>query len=90
VFYAIISIPHRFFVAGTAKLLFFAFLVVSPVILHGNDAIKTTGDALQYGLPVIALGVIDLHRDGKGALQFGAAGLLALGATQGLKYAIDE
>lgn len=80
---------HKFFITKTAILLF-GFFIAGPSVLRGDDAIKSTGDVLEFALPTLALGMIDVNRDGEGLLQFGEAGLLALALTQGLKYSIDE
>jgi membrane-associated phospholipid phosphatase len=55
-----------------------------------SDAIRTTGDILQYVLPATAAGLTLAYRDGTGALQFGESAAVTLGATYGLKYAINE
>lgn len=51
---------------------------------------ETAGDILQYALPAVTAGLVAGHRDAEGALQFGKAFALTLGATYLLKVGVDE
>jgi membrane-associated phospholipid phosphatase len=57
---------------------------------RASDAVEMAGDVLVYLLPTTAAGMTIIHKDGKGALQFGESAALTLGATYGLKYTVDE
>ena len=67
-------------------LLLFAGVSISP----GADDIESTGDVLQYVLPVTAAGLTLVYADTQGALQFGKSFALTLGVTYLLKYTVDE
>jgi len=71
---------------------FLIFLLFLNAGLHARagDNIQTAGDILQYVLPGTAAGLTLAYRDGTGALQFGESAGLTLGATYGLKYAVNE
>jgi membrane-associated phospholipid phosphatase len=66
------------------------FLVASSPCASAKDGIETAGDILQYVLPASAAGLTLLHRDGYGALQFGASAGVTLGVTYLLKYTVEE
>ncbi len=57
---------------------------------RAGDFAEKTGDILQYVLPATAAGMTLIHKDGKGAGQFGASAALTMGITYGLKYTVDE
>jgi membrane-associated phospholipid phosphatase len=58
--------------------------------VQASDSIETAGDVLMIMLPATAAGLTLGFRDSKGTLQFGESAALTLGATYGLKYAIEE
>lgn len=51
---------------------------------------KTFADVGAVGIPLAAGGITLYEHDRNGLLMLGETGLLTLGATEGLKYAIDE
>jgi membrane-associated phospholipid phosphatase len=57
---------------------------------HAGGAVQTAGDVVTVLLPVTAGGMILGLKDGEGALQLAESGLLTLGVTYVLKYAVDE
>jgi membrane-associated phospholipid phosphatase len=68
----------------------FAVFLTMPTQARASDAVEWAGDVLQFVLPATAAGLTLGHKDGTGALQLGGSTALAVGATYGLKYAIDE
>ncbi len=64
------------------------FLAVG-VDVHG-DGIQTAGDVVTAILPAAAGGMILVLKDGEGVWQLAESGALTLGATYGLKYAVNE
>ena len=54
------------------------------------DNVKTAGDILQFVLPAAAAGMTLGYWDKQGALEFGESAGVTLGATYGLKYAVNE
>jgi membrane-associated phospholipid phosphatase len=68
----------------------FAVILTMPTQARASDAVELAGDVLQFVLPATAAGLTLGHKDGTGALQLGGSTALAVGATYGLKYAIDE
>jgi membrane-associated phospholipid phosphatase len=71
-------------------LAFFSFYLTTDVGARAADNIETAGDILQYVLPATAGGLTLGYQDYKGTLQFGESAALTLGATYGLKYAVNE
>jgi membrane-associated phospholipid phosphatase len=68
---------------------FFIYLAAC-VGAWAGDSIEQAGDILQYVLPGAAAGLIFYNKDGKGTLEFGESAAVTLGATYGLKYAVNE
>ncbi len=72
------------------------WILVSVLLLAGfgrtqaSDAIKTSGDILQFVLPATAAGMTLAYKDGEGAWEFGKSAALTLGVTYALKYSVDE
>ena len=58
--------------------------------LDASDKIQKTGDALQFILFGIAVGLTIYNKDGKGAFQLTESMALTLGVTYGLKYTVNE
>lgn len=54
------------------------------------DGFETYGDVAQIAIPVIAAGVSGAKGDTDGLVQAGASYLTTMGATYGLKYAVDR
>jgi membrane-associated phospholipid phosphatase len=75
--------------AAPAVFTLLLFLTAS-IGARAGDNIQTAGDVLQFVLPATAAGLTLGYRDGTGALQFGESAGLTLGATYGLKYAVNE
>jgi membrane-associated phospholipid phosphatase len=68
----------------------FVLLLVRSDGLQAADGIQTSGDILQFVLPAAAAGLTLYNKDGTGALEFGESLAATLGATYGLKYAVNE
>ena len=66
------------------------FCLTFSVSVQAGDGIETAGDVLLIILPATAAGMTVGFKDREGTLQFGESAALTLGATYGLKYAIDE
>lgn len=64
--------------------------IAAGVDVQAAGSIETAGDVLMIALPAAAAGLTLGFRDGQGALELGKSVALALGATYGLKYTIDE
>ncbi len=64
--------------------------VAGSVDARGGDSIEAAGDILHYVLPATAGGLTLARRDCKGTLQFAESTAVTLGATIGLKYAVNE
>lgn len=60
------------------------------ISVQAGNSIEAAGDVLTFLLPAVATGSIAAHKDGEGALQFGASAALTLGVTYGLKYTVNE
>ncbi len=75
----------RYIFAGIGLILFNAGNVA-----QAKSGVQTTGDILQFVLPGAAAGMTLAYRDGEGAWELGESAALTLGATYGLKYAVDE
>lgn len=70
-----------------------AALLLYCVVCHeawGRDNVESTGDVLRFVLPAAAAGLTLRFEDNEGLFQFGKAMAVTLGATYGLKYAINE
>ncbi len=73
------------------------FICVCAVHIKAAAPIETSGDVLQFALPVLALGATIGHRseadgrlwDRQGTIEFAESAALTLGATYVLKYAVD-
>lgn len=66
-----------------------AVLTATPAA--ASDAtLRTLADIGAYGLPVAAAGYSFARDDNRGLLQLGESYAVTFGATQALKYAIDE
>ena len=73
--------------------LFFAaalFTALDCCWLSAADWIQSSGDVLQFVLPVTAGGLTLAYQDGPGALQLGESLAVTLGVTYALKYSINE
>ena len=57
---------------------------------QASDGVRAAGDILQFALPVTAAALTLGYRDGAGALELGESEAVTLGATYGLKYAVNE
>jgi membrane-associated phospholipid phosphatase len=66
------------------------FCLTFSVSVQASDSIESAGDVLMIILPATAAGLTVGFKDSKGTLQFGESAALMLGATYGLKYAIEE
>ena len=72
-------------------------LFVCCVRVWSAEGIQTSGDALQFALPALALGATFGHRneedgtrwDRKGTFQFAESAALTLGVTYALKYSLN-
>jgi membrane-associated phospholipid phosphatase len=60
------------------------------VSARADNSIESAGDVLCFALPAFTTGLSLVYKDGNGILQFGESMALSLGASYGLKYAIDE
>ena len=65
------------------------FLAATTDTLAG-DSVQAAGDILQFVLPATAAGLTVGYKDWTGTLEFGESAGLTLGATYGLKYAVNE
>ena len=71
--------------------------IIVAARLSAADATQTSGDVLQFALPVLALGATIGHRneedgrrwDRKGTIEFAESAALTLGVTYALKYSLD-
>ncbi|MFT5443553.1 MAG: membrane-associated phospholipid phosphatase [Myxococcota bacterium] len=54
------------------------------------DAIETSGDVLQFGIPAIALGLTVLRRDKQGAIDLATSGLITEAWVWTLKVVVDK
>jgi membrane-associated phospholipid phosphatase len=75
-----------------ANLMLFILLLclIFSFSVQASDSIETAGDVLMIILPATAAGLTVGFKDSKGTLQFVESAALTLGATYGLKYAIEE
>lgn len=75
------------------RLLIFSLLwlgLASGFEATAADNVKSAGDILQFVLPAAAAGMGLGYWDKQGALEFGESAGVTLGATYGLKYAVNE
>ncbi len=68
----------------------FLLCLTACVGARAADNIETAGDILQFVLPATAGGLTLGYQDYKGTVEFGESAALTLGATYGLKYAVNE
>lgn len=66
------------------------FSLTFSVSVQASDSIDTAGDVVMIILPATAAGLTVGFKDSRGTIQFGESAVLTLGATYGLKYAIEE
>ena len=71
-------------------LLVILYCIAVSVDVQAAGSIETAGDVLVIALPTVAAGLTLGFRDGEGALELGKSMALAIGATYGLKFSIDE
>jgi membrane-associated phospholipid phosphatase len=70
--------------------IFVALVILIPSkSAFAAGAVETTGEILQYALPVAAAGLTLGHKDKEGAIQLGESLLLSTGVTYALKYGLD-
>ncbi len=74
-------------IAPLVLILALLFAGVRPV---RADAVETAGDALQWGIPAIALGMTAVHRDLAGVGYLAASGLATETWVWTLKLTVDE
>jgi membrane-associated phospholipid phosphatase len=65
------------------------FCLVLSDTAKAKDGIETAGDLFQLVLPATAAGLALAFDDREGFVQLSKSGLLTLGVTNGMKYAID-
>jgi len=63
---------------------------IATFAAHAADNIQSAGDILQLVLPATAGGLTLGFRDWTGTLELGESAGVTLGATYGLKYAVNE
>ena len=65
-------------------------LIVAAPAAASDATLRTLADIGAYGLPVAAGGIALARDDNRGLLQLGESYAVTFGATQALKYAVDE
>ncbi len=74
-----------------ANILFFSALLSFTIVGEAKaDAVETAGSIVQLLLPAGAAALTYDRQDSDGFVQLAESGLLTLGVTYGLKYAIPE
>ncbi len=61
-----------------------------PAGARAGDGFETYGDVMRVALPVAALGISAVKRDGAGVAQLAATAVPTLGLTYGLKAVVHE
>lgn len=69
---------------------FSAFILLYCGNLFAAGTAQTTGDWVQYALPLTAFGLTAGYHDRQGAIQFGQSWLTTIGITEVLKYGLDD